>query len=77
MTLTLRESEIVRLVVRGLDNRQLAARLGIRYHTVKNHMTNILRKVRLENRVQLAVWALQEGVVRLDEIELRRLNEVL
>lgn len=70
--LTPRERELIILVAHALDNRTIATVMDVAYKTVKNHMTSILRKTRLSNRVQVAVWALQSGMVELDEIELRQ-----
>jgi len=56
-TLTDREEEILGLVARGLANKEIAARLGIVEGTVKRHLQNILAKLHLRNRVQLATYA--------------------
>lgn len=57
--LTPRESEILLLVSEGLTNKQIAERLFIAENTVKNHIKNLLEKLNLENRVQLASYALK------------------
>ncbi|SFB06838.1 DNA-binding response regulator, NarL/FixJ family, contains REC and HTH domains [Bacillus sp. cl95] len=57
--LTPRESEILLLVSDGLTNKQIAERLFIAENTVKNHIKNLLEKLNLENRVQLASYALK------------------
>jgi len=57
--LTPREEEILNLVALGATNREIAARLYISEFTVKNHLKNILEKLHLQNRVQLAVYATQ------------------
>lgn len=59
--LTPREKEILTLVSRGMLNRDIAAKLMISEHTVKNHLKNILQKLHLENRVQLARYAYERG----------------
>ena len=64
--LSAREMEILELVTRGASNKEIASRLGISHQTVKNHMTAILRKLRVDDRTQAAVYALQHGWVRLD-----------
>lgn len=60
--LTARELEVLRLVVQGRTNPQIAQELCITDHTVKAHLTKILSKCGLENRVQLAAYALQQGI---------------
>ncbi|OBZ17605.1 MULTISPECIES: response regulator transcription factor [Bacillales] len=59
--LTAREKEILSLVASGMLNRDIAAELIISEHTVKNHLKNILQKLHLENRVQLARYAYERG----------------
>lgn len=59
--LTAREQEILGLVSKGLSNRDIAMQLDISEHTVKNHLKNILQKLHLENRVQLARYAYEKG----------------
>ncbi len=61
-----REMEILELVARGASNKDIARRLSISQQTVKNHMTAILRKLRVDDRTQAAVYALRHGWVRLD-----------
>jgi DNA-binding NarL/FixJ family response regulator len=62
--LTGREKEILSLVANGLSNRDIAAKLDISEHTAKNHLKNILQKLHLENRVQLARYAFEKGMTR-------------
>lgn len=61
--LTSREREVLELVARGLSNREIADTLVIAENTVKVHLRNILDKLQLKNRQQLAVYAVQEGLV--------------
>jgi len=61
--LTKREKEILQLVAKGISNKDIAISLDISEHTVKNHMKNILQKLHLENRVQLARYAYDAGFV--------------
>ncbi|MDI4644606.1 response regulator [Cohnella hashimotonis] len=61
--LTPREKEILLEVARGLTNRDVASALGVSEHTVKNHLKNILQKLHLGNRVQLARYAYEQGIV--------------
>ena len=53
-TLTLREQEIAELVARGLPNKEIARRLRLGYPTVKNHVHNILQKLNLQRRGEIA-----------------------
>jgi DNA-binding NarL/FixJ family response regulator len=74
--LTGRQLEIVRLVTHGLTNQEIAIRLEISHNTVKNHLTEVLRRVRLRSRYEVAIWALQAGVIELGDIELQRRREI-
>jgi DNA-binding NarL/FixJ family response regulator len=58
-----REQEVLRLIAAGLDNDAIAAQLFISRHTVKNHISNILLKLEVTNRVQAAVRAAQEAMM--------------
>jgi DNA-binding NarL/FixJ family response regulator len=60
--LTERETEILRLVAKGLTARQVAARLVLSHRTVQNHVQNTLRKLQLHNKVQLTRWAIEQGL---------------
>jgi DNA-binding NarL/FixJ family response regulator len=55
--LTPREQEIVRLIARGANNREIAEALYISEKTVKNHITNILSRLNLRDRIQVAIFA--------------------
>lgn len=61
-----REMEILEHVTHGMSNKEIAFKLGISHQTVKNHMTSILRKLRVSDRTQAAVYALSRGWVRLE-----------
>jgi DNA-binding NarL/FixJ family response regulator len=61
--LTQREHEVVRLVVQGLTNREIAETLVVSVRTAEAHITHLLNKLGLRSRAQLAVWAVQHGVV--------------
>jgi len=62
--LTAREKEVLQLLVEGASNKDIAKKLNITENTVKNHLRNIMEKLHLQNRVQLAVYALRKGIVR-------------
>jgi two-component system response regulator DegU len=66
--LTFREREILECIVGGQSNKEIAATLMISEKTVKNHVSNILRKLELADRTQAAIYALRRGVTgrRLD-----------
>ena len=55
--LTRREEEVAALVAQGLSNRQIAQELHLSERTVENHVSKILRKLRLTSRAQVAAWA--------------------
>lgn len=61
--LTNREIEIVRLIAQGLSNQQIAQKLVISEKTVKTHISNILGKLALEDRTQVAIYAFKHGLV--------------
>ncbi|MFE9247593.1 response regulator [Streptomyces sp. NPDC007088] len=63
--LTPRETEVLRLVAKGLSYKQIAERLVISHRTVQNHVQNTLGKLQLHNRVELVRYAIERG---LDEV---------
>ncbi len=65
--LTGREVEVLKQVAKGLSNQQIADYLGIAEVTVRTHVSNILSKLHLANRVQATLYALRAGLVNLDE----------
>ena len=60
--LTPRETEVLRLVAKGLTARQVAERLGLSHRTVENHVQNTLTKLQLHNRAQLVRYAVEKGL---------------
>jgi DNA-binding NarL/FixJ family response regulator len=63
--LTARQRQIIRAVVEGLNNREIAARLGISEHTAKHHLTQIFNKTGVSTRLELALLATQHGLVEV------------
>jgi DNA-binding NarL/FixJ family response regulator len=62
-TLTARESDVLKLVAEGLSNKQIANRLHLTEGTVKGYVSQILAKLRLEDRTQVALYAVRNGIV--------------
>ncbi|CAM5475058.1 MULTISPECIES: response regulator [Streptomyces] len=60
--LTARETEVLRLVAKGLSYKQIAERLVISHRTVQNHVQNTLGKLQLHNRVELVRYAIEAGL---------------
>lgn len=61
--LTEREREVINLVAQGCSNQDIAKELVISEKTVKTHVSNILSKLQLEDRTQLAIYAIKKGMV--------------
>lgn len=62
--LTQREIEVLRLVAKGRAYREIADELYVSHRTVQNHVQNVLRKLQLHNRVELALYAIEKGFHR-------------
>ncbi len=58
-----REIEVLKLIANGNDNAEIARQLYISPKTVKNHISNILMKLQIDNRIQAAVYAVRSGLV--------------
>lgn len=63
--LTARELEVIKLIAQGMPNKEIASTLYISEKTVKNHITNIFRKLNVEDRTQAALFALKNKIVEL------------
>ena len=61
-SLTPREKQIIKLIAAGLPNKLIARKLSITEGTVKVHVKHLLKKLNLRSRVEVAVWAVQEGL---------------
>jgi NarL family two-component system response regulator LiaR len=65
--ITEREVEILQLLAQGMENKEIAAKLVVRDATVRTHVSNILRKLQLANRVQATLYALRTGLTSLED----------
>jgi two-component system, NarL family, response regulator LiaR len=65
--LTERELEVLRLISKGLSNKEIASALFVAEWTVRTHVSNILGKLHLASRTQAALYALRAGLASLDE----------
>ena len=63
--LTDREQEIVALVAQGLSNKEIARELGVSANTIRSHISNILRKLKLTNRTQIAIYLKDDADFRV------------
>ena len=68
--LTEREIAVLRQLALGRTNREIASALTISEETVKTHVGNILSKLHLAHRTQAALYAIKQGVITLDELEI-------
>ena len=66
--LTEREVEVLRHVAQGLSNDEIAEKLVVSERTVRTHVSHILDKLHLANRTQMALYAVREGIAKLDNI---------
>ncbi|WP_182526310.1 response regulator [Nocardioides dongkuii] len=66
--LTERETEVLKMVAKGLSYRQIAERLVLSHRTVQNHVQNTLRKLQMHNRVELTRYAIEQGLDEDDEL---------
>ncbi len=63
--LTKREMEVLKLIAEGMYNKEIAEKLMISEKTVKNHVSNIFRKINVSDRTQAAVYAIKNGFVEI------------
>jgi DNA-binding NarL/FixJ family response regulator len=73
--LTERELEVIKALAQGMSDRQIAHSLGISEKTVRNHTSNIYRKLHIYDRTQAVIYAIREGVIDVEELEYRPLRE--
>ncbi|MBQ4212530.1 MAG: response regulator transcription factor, partial [Selenomonas sp.] len=64
--LTAREMDVLECVAKGYSNQDIATALGLSEKTVKNHMTRVLRKLKVEDRTQALVYVLKNKIISLD-----------
>jgi DNA-binding NarL/FixJ family response regulator len=69
--LTERELEVIRALAQGMSDRQIARSLDISEKTVRNHTSNIYRKLHIFDRTQAVIYAIREGVIDVEELEYR------
>ena len=60
------EWKVIQQVARGLSNKEISANLFLSEGTVRNYLSSILSKLNLRDRTQLAIWAVQTGVLMKD-----------
>ncbi len=65
-SLTPRETDALRLIAKGMTNKEIASELGVSEVTVKTHVSSVLSKLGLQSRTQAALFALKEGLTGLD-----------
>ena len=65
LPLTPRETEVLQLVARGLDNSAIAETLTVTKRTVQNHVSNVYAKLGVSSRTRAALWAIQQGLAEV------------
>ncbi|OGO38926.1 MAG: hypothetical protein A2Z03_04960 [Chloroflexi bacterium RBG_16_56_8] len=66
-TLTCREHEVMQLALQGLTNAEIAEKLDVSLTTIASHRANLMQKLGLHNQTELVRYALERGILRLDE----------
>jgi len=69
--LTPREIDVLKLIARGLSNRQIGERLGISEATVKNHVVSLLGKLGVQDRTHAVTLALERNIIELEEVDVQ------
>jgi len=69
--LTERELEVIKVLARGKSNKEIAWSLGISEKTVRNHASNIYKKLHIFDRTQAVIYAIRHGLVDVEELEPR------
>jgi DNA-binding NarL/FixJ family response regulator len=69
--LTERELEVIKALAQGMSDRQIARSLGISEKTVRNHTSNIYRKLHIFDRTQAVIYAVREGIIDVRDLEYR------
>lgn len=62
--MTPREREVINLIAEGMSNKEIASRLNLATHTVKSHVRNVMEKLTLHTRLQIAAFAHKDGTAR-------------
>ena len=65
-TLTYREVEVLQMICKGLSNQEIAQTLFLSEKTVKNHLTNIFRKINVTDRTQAVLYAIKQKIVSIE-----------
>jgi DNA-binding NarL/FixJ family response regulator len=65
LSLTPRESEVLGFIADGLSNKEIASQLNLSLYTVKNHVHNLMEKLRVHNRLEVVRHALRNGFIDL------------
>src|SRR5205823_14572492 len=75
--LTPREHEVAMLVARGYTNAQIARELALAEGTVANHIQDILDRLHLVSRTQISAWAVEQGLIAIEDRHLATLERLL
>ena len=67
-TLHEREIDVIKLVARGMTNKEISSSMSISVHTVAIHLVNIFRKIGVESRTEAVAYALKAGLITLNDL---------